>query len=46
MVSLEDLLQARARHLEDERRRDQVIPVSLVLPRFGAGPADGNGRNP
>jgi CBS domain-containing protein len=43
MVSLEDLLQARARHLEDEIRRDQVIPVSLVLPRFGSGGPPGAG---
>jgi CBS domain-containing protein len=43
MVSLEDLLQARARHLEDESRRDQVIPVSLVLPRFGRSPGSGPG---
>ena len=43
MVSLEDLLQARARHLEDESRRDQVIPVSLVLPRFGRPPGSETG---
>jgi H+/Cl- antiporter ClcA/predicted transcriptional regulator len=38
MVSLEDLLRARTRHLEEEQRREQVIPVSLVLPRFGGEP--------
>jgi chloride channel protein, CIC family len=43
MLSLEDLLKARTRHLEEERSREQP----LRLPHFGATPksedADGSG---
>jgi hypothetical protein len=31
-VSLEDLLQGRARNLEAERRRERVIEVRLAFP--------------
>jgi CBS domain containing-hemolysin-like protein len=31
MVSLEDLLKARAHNLEAERRREQVLPLRLML---------------
>jgi CBS domain-containing protein len=33
MIGLFDLLKARLRNLEAERRRDRVLPVRLVLPR-------------
>ncbi|MFB3917794.1 MAG: chloride channel protein [Terriglobales bacterium] len=33
MVSLEDLLKARAQNLEAERRRERVLPLRLFLPR-------------
>jgi len=33
MIGLFDLLEARLRNLEAERRRDRVLPVRLVLPR-------------
>ena len=32
MVALSDLLEARARNLEAERRRERILPVRLVLP--------------
>jgi len=39
LVSLDDLLKARVRHLEEERRRERVLPLRLLLPfgRFGGG---------
>ena len=33
VVTLEDLLQARVRNLEDERRRKRVLPLNLSFPR-------------
>jgi H+/Cl- antiporter ClcA len=39
-VALYDLLKARARHLEDEQRRERVLPWEYILPRWirpGAG---------
>ena len=33
MIGLFDLLEARLRNLEAERRRDRVLPVRLVVPR-------------
>ena len=33
MVALSDLLQARVRSLEAERRRERVLPLRLLLPR-------------
>ena len=32
LVSLDDLLKARARHLEEERRREQVLSLRFFLP--------------
>ena len=39
MVSLDDMLKARVRHLEEERRRERVLPLRLLVPfgRFGGG---------
>jgi CIC family chloride channel protein len=36
LVSLDDLLKARARHLEEERRREQVLSLRFFLPGGGA----------
>ncbi|HEV2237773.1 MAG TPA: chloride channel protein [Ktedonobacterales bacterium] len=38
MISLTDLLTARARNLEAERRRERILPIRVRLPRR-AGPA-------
>jgi chloride channel protein, CIC family len=35
LVSLDDLLKARARHLEEERRREQVLSLRFFLPGGG-----------
>jgi CIC family chloride channel protein len=35
LVSLDDLLKARTRHLEEERRREQVLNLRFLLPRGG-----------
>jgi chloride channel protein, CIC family len=35
LVSLDDLLKARARHLEEERRRDRPLTLKFLLPRGG-----------
>jgi hypothetical protein len=32
LISLDDLLKARARHLEEERRREQVLNLRFFLP--------------
>ena len=32
LVALDDLLKARARHLEEERRREQVLTLRFFLP--------------
>jgi len=32
LISLTDLLKARARHLEEERRREQVLSLRFFLP--------------
>src|SRR5207249_8769632 len=32
IIVLTDLLEARARHLEAERRRESILPLRLVLP--------------
>ena len=39
LVSLGDMLKARIRHLEEERRRERVLPLRLLVPlgRFTAG---------
>jgi CBS domain-containing protein len=31
-IALHDLLKARARHLEDEQRRERILPVEYLLP--------------
>jgi len=36
MVSLDDLLKARARHMEEERRREQTIKFRFLAPRRGS----------
>ena len=33
IIVLTDLLEARARHLEAERRRESILPLRLVPPR-------------
>ncbi|HUE56834.1 MAG TPA: chloride channel protein [Candidatus Udaeobacter sp.] len=35
LISLDDLLKARARHLEEERRREQVLSLKFFLPVGG-----------
>ena len=35
LIALDDLLKARARHLEEERRREQVLSLRLFLPGGG-----------
>jgi chloride channel protein, CIC family len=35
LISLDDLLKARARHLEEERRREQVLSLKFFLPGGG-----------
>jgi CIC family chloride channel protein len=37
LISLDDLLKARARHLEEERRREQVLKVSTYFSRGKTG---------
>ena len=34
IVALRDLLKARVRHLEEERRRERVLPISFIVPRW------------
>ena len=36
MVSLDDLLKARTRHMEEERRREQTIKFRFLTPRKGS----------
>jgi CBS domain-containing protein len=33
-IALHDLLKARARHLEDEQRRERILPFEYLLPPF------------
>ena len=35
MISLDDLLKARARTLDAERRRERVLPLRLMFPSRG-----------
>jgi predicted transcriptional regulator len=35
LVSLDDLLKARGRHLEEEKRREQVLQLKFFLPGGG-----------
>jgi CBS domain-containing protein len=39
MISLNDLLKARTVNLEAERTRERVLPLRVLLPRFGGKPA-------
>ncbi|HVZ71955.1 MAG TPA: chloride channel protein [Polyangia bacterium] len=39
MLTLKDLLKARARHLEEERRRERVLPLRAFLPFARRGEA-------
>jgi len=32
-ITLEDMLKARVRHLEEEQRRERMLPLIAVLPR-------------
>ena len=32
-IALHDLLKARARHLEDEQRRERILPIEYLLPQ-------------
>jgi H+/Cl- antiporter ClcA len=34
LIALHDLLKARARHLEDEQRRERVLPWEYILPQW------------
>jgi chloride channel protein, CIC family len=43
LVSLDDLLKARTRHLEEERRREQVLSLRFFLP--GGGLEDETGTS-
>ena len=36
LISLDDLLKARTRHLEEEKRREQVLSLNFFLPSSGA----------
>jgi chloride channel protein, CIC family len=38
LISLDDLLKARTRHLEEERRREQTLKLKFLLPGRGANP--------
>jgi H+/Cl- antiporter ClcA len=33
-ITLEDMLKARVRHLEEEQRRERILPLRAVLPRW------------
>ena len=44
MVALSDLLKARVRNLEEERRRERVLPLHLVFP-LGARRSKGSQVN-
>lgn len=42
LISLDDLLKARSRHLEEERRREQVLNLRFLFPGGGMGSAAGS----
>ena len=44
LVSLGDMLKARVRHLEEERRRERVLPLRLLVP-FGRPAANARRRD-
>jgi chloride channel protein, CIC family len=33
-IALHDLLRARTRHLEEEQRRERVLPIEYLVPRW------------
>jgi hypothetical protein len=33
-ITLHDMLKARVRHLEEEERRERLLPLSLVVPKW------------
>jgi CBS domain-containing protein len=33
-INLEDMLKARVRHLEEEQRRERILPLTAVIPQF------------
>jgi chloride channel protein, CIC family len=33
-ITLRDMLKARMRHIEEERRRERVLPISLIVPSW------------
>ena len=33
-ITLRDMLKARVRHLEEEQRRERVLPLSLIVPKW------------
>jgi len=45
LISLTDLLKARSRHLEEERRREQVLSLTFFLPRRSREAREGNARS-
>jgi CBS domain-containing protein len=54
-ITLHDMLKARVRHLEEEGRRERLLPISLIVPRWlrsmpgvpasGRLPVEGAGRD-
>ena len=39
VIALHDLLRARTRHLDDEQRRERILPWELITTRASALPA-------
>jgi hypothetical protein len=33
-ITLDDILKAGVRHLEEEQRRERVLPLTAILPRW------------
>ena len=46
MLSLSDLLRARGRHLESERRRERVLPLEVLVPWRARAASDGRAGEP
>jgi H+/Cl- antiporter ClcA len=38
-ITLRDMLKARMRHLDEEQRRERVLPISLILPSWLRSPS-------
>jgi hypothetical protein len=45
MIALHDLLKARTRHIEDETRRERVLPWEFILPRWIRAVVPGRARD-